>query len=64
MMILSELERAVELARSGEYAALRNLIRRLRDEGYSATVLLDLLIERMKSPPHAAPGSTSKPNYE
>jgi hypothetical protein len=63
MMILSELERAVELARSGEYAALRNLIRRLRGEGYSATVLLDLLLERMKSP-LAAPGSTSKPNYE
>jgi hypothetical protein len=63
-MILSELERAVELARSGEYAALCNLIRRLRDEGFSDTALLDLLLERMKSPPQTAPGSISKPNHE
>jgi hypothetical protein len=37
----SELEQAIELARSGEYAALRNLIRHLREEGYSATSLLE-----------------------
>jgi hypothetical protein len=50
----SELERAVELAQSGEYAALRNLIRRLREEGYSATSLLDLLLEVMSSSRHAS----------
>jgi hypothetical protein len=56
----SELERAVELAQSGEYAALRNLIRRSREEGYSATSLLDLLLEVMSSSRHAPSGNASK----